>query len=133
MPTVRAHGATAGRSRSWKRAKCSKAPGSCRNGGGAASPRSELPFGNDEISPSEALEDMVPDEEHFQEHAGNEGASFERSYSRAALVLWPSDRIFAVVNQAGLDATLPFLADMAKRWSASGEDRGSQLWRDARA
>src|SRR5271163_556285 len=100
---------------------------------GAASPLSELPFGDDEISPSEALEDMVPDEEHFQEHAGNEGASFERSYSRAALVLWPSDRIFAVVNQAGLDATLPFLADMAKRWSASGKDRGSQLWRDARA
>src|SRR5271156_2668537 len=100
---------------------------------GAASPLSELPFGNDEISPSEALEDMVPDEEHFQEHAGNEGASFERSYSRAALVLWPSDRIFAVVNQAGLAATLPLLADMAMRWTASGEDRGSQLWRDARA
>ena len=100
---------------------------------GAASPLSELPFGDDEISPSEALEDMVPDEEHFQEHAGNEGASFERSYSRAALVLWPSDRIFAVVNQAGLAATLPLLADMAMRWTASGEDRGSQLWRDARA
>ena len=100
---------------------------------GAASPLSELPFGDDEISPSEALEDMVPDEEHFQEHAGNEGASFERSYSRAALVLWPSDRIFAVVNQAGLAATLPLLVDMAMRWTASGEDRGSQLWRDARA
>ena len=100
---------------------------------GAASPLSELPFGDDEISPSEALEDMVPDEEHFQEHAGNEGASFERSYSRAALVLWPSDRIFAVVNQAGLAATLPLLADMAMRWTASGEDHGSQLWRDARA
>jgi predicted 2-oxoglutarate/Fe(II)-dependent dioxygenase YbiX len=100
---------------------------------GAASPLSELPIEDDEISPSEALEDMDPDEEHFQEHAGNEGASFERSYSRAALVLWPSRRIFAVINQAGLAATLPFLADMAKRWTASGEDRRSQLWRDARA
>jgi predicted 2-oxoglutarate/Fe(II)-dependent dioxygenase YbiX len=100
---------------------------------GAPSPLDELPFEDDEISPSKALEEMDPDEEHFQEHAGNEGATFERSYSRAALVLWPSGRIFAVINQAGLDATLPFLADMAKRWTASGKDRRSQLWRDARA
>ena len=85
------------------------------------------------FSPPEAFEDMLPDEEHFQEHSGNEGASFERSCSRAALVLWPSRRLFAVVNQAGLGATLPLLADMAKRWSETGADRQSTLWRDARA
>ena len=100
---------------------------------GASSPLSELPIEEGELSPPEAFQDMLPDEEHFQEHSGNEGASFERSYSRAALVLWPSRRLFAVVNQAGLGATLPLLADMAKRWSDSGADRQSTLWRDARA
>ena len=135
MRILRARGATGGRSRSWRPAKCSTAAGFCqrRRPDGAPSPLDELPFEDDEISPSAALEKMEPDEEHFQEHAGNEGASFERSYSRAALVLWPSDRIFAVINQAGLDVTLPFLDDMAKRWKASGEDRKSQLWRDAHA
>ena len=31
----------------------------------------------------------MPDEQHFQEATGNEGASFERTYSRAGFVLWP--------------------------------------------
>ena len=44
------------------------------------------------MSPPDALEDMEPDEEHFHEATGNEGASFERTYHRAALVLWPRSR-----------------------------------------
>ena len=57
--------------------------------------------------------------------------AIERSYRRAALVLWPHDRIFAVVNQAGLPLTLPYLGDLTKRWAASGEDRQSTLWHQA--
>jgi len=98
---------------------------------GAPSSLSELPIEEGEVSPPASFEDMVPDEEHFQEHAGNEGASFERSYSRAALVLWPRRRLFEVVNQAGRSATLPLLADIANQWNASGEDRRSSFWRDA--
>ena len=48
------------------------------------------------------VRDLVPDEEHFHETTGNEGASFERTYRRAPLVLWPSERVFAVLSQAGL-------------------------------
>src|SRR5262249_18979983 len=83
------------------------------------------------ICPPDALDDMDPDEEHFREATGNEGASFERTYRRAALVLWPRERIFAVLNQAGLSVTLPYLDDLTERWSASGEDRQSALWRQA--
>ena len=89
-----------------------------------------LPIKEEELSPPDALEDMEPDEQHFHEATGNEGATFERTYSRAALVLWPQARILAVLNQAGLQATLPLLGDLSERWAAGGEDRQS-LWRQA--
>ena len=57
--------------------------------------------------------------------------SFERTYRRAALVLWPSDRIFAVLSQAGLPVTLPYLDDLTQRWADSAGDRQSPLWREA--
>ena len=91
----------------------------------------ELPIEEAELSPPDAFDDMEPDNEEFHEATGNEGASFERTYRRAALVLWPRERIFAVVNQAGLPATLPYLGDLTERWAASGEDRQSPLWRQA--
>ncbi|HEY6849694.1 MAG TPA: 2OG-Fe(II) oxygenase [Terracidiphilus sp.] len=90
-----------------------------------------LPIVDGEVSPPEAFDDMVADEESFQEATGNEGASFERSYRRAALVLWPRHRRLAVINQGGLDATLPLVADLTERWSESGEDRNSPLWAEA--
>src|SRR5215468_1829890 len=45
----------------------------------------EIPIEEGEVSPPDALEDMEPDEQHFHEATGNEGASFERTYRRAAL------------------------------------------------
>jgi hypothetical protein len=97
---------------------------------GNASVLGGLPIEEEELSPPDALEDMEPDEQHFHEATGNAGATFERTYSRAALVLWPQARILAVLNQAGLQATLPLLGDLAERWAAGGEDRQS-LWRQA--
>jgi predicted 2-oxoglutarate/Fe(II)-dependent dioxygenase YbiX len=80
----------------------------------------KLPIKDDEVSPADALDDMDPDEEHFHEATGNEGASFERTYSRAALVIWPSSRILAVLNQAGLEATLPYMEELLRNWQAAG-------------
>jgi hypothetical protein len=91
----------------------------------------EIPVGEDELCPPDALDDLEPDEEHFHEATGNEGASFERTYRRAALVLWPRQRFFAVLCQAGLAVTLPYLADLTERWSRSGADHTSPLWREA--
>jgi predicted 2-oxoglutarate/Fe(II)-dependent dioxygenase YbiX len=90
-----------------------------------------LPFSSWQVSPPDALEDMSPAAINFMEATGNEGASFERSYHRAALVLWPSRTRLAVVNQAGLPTTLPYLADLAERWMISGEDESSPLWTQA--
>ena len=92
------------------------------------SPLTALPIRPDELSPPDALDDLEPDEQEFHEATGNEGASFERSYQRAALVLWPRAQILAVLNQAGLPATLPYLDDLTARWSAAGVKGQKPLW-----
>jgi hypothetical protein len=91
----------------------------------------DFPISDAELSPPDALADMEPDVQHFQEATGNEGASFEQTYRRAALVLWPQERRLAVLSQAGLPVTLPYLDGLIGRWVASGDDRDSLLWRDA--
>ena len=92
----------------------------------------ELPVEDGELSPPDVVEDMEPDEEEFEEATGNAGASFERTYRRAALVLWPVKRAFAVLTQAGLGVTLPYLADLTERWASSGAGERSALWGQAR-
>jgi hypothetical protein len=85
----------------------------------------ELPFEERELCPPESFDGLEPDEQHFHEATGNEGASFERTYRRAAFVLWPSARRLAVLNQAGLGVTLPYLNNLAQRWPQSGESQES--------
>ena len=98
---------------------------------GAATTLGSLPIEDEEVSPASALDDLEPDEEHFEEATGNEGASFERTYRRAALVLWPHERRLAVLNQGGLPATLPYLGDLARRCAASGDGFDSPIWLEA--
>ena len=78
----------------------------------------DFPFTEDELCPEDAFEDLAPDDEHFHEATGNEGASFERTYRRAGFVLWPAARRLAVLNQAGLGTTLPYLENLTARWEA---------------
>lgn len=68
-----------------------------------------IPYLDGEVSPPDALADEDPDEDHFHEATGNEGGSFERTYRRAALVLWPSSRELAVVHQGGPTASVGVL------------------------
>lgn len=96
---------------------------------GSAALEPDLPFLDTELSPPGSLDGMEPDDEYFQEATGNEGATFERTYTRAALVLWPRERRLAVLNQAGLRVTLPLLASLAGKWAAS--DGESPLWQQA--
>ena len=92
---------------------------------------SEAPFTDAEICPTGALQDIEFDEQSFQEATGNEGASFERTYQCAALVLWPQHRRLAVLCQAGTAATLPYLDDLVRRWGSDGAMPDSALWHEA--
>lgn len=91
----------------------------------------DFPFTEDELCPPDAFEDLTPDEQHFHEATGNEGASFERTYSRAGFVLWPAARRLAVLNQAGLRTTLPYLEGLTARWETNNASIQSPLWREA--
>ncbi|MSO99580.1 MAG: 2OG-Fe(II) oxygenase [Acetobacteraceae bacterium] len=98
---------------------------------GEPSALTNIPVEDGEFSPPDAFEDLEPDEQHFREATGNEGASFDRTYRRAALVLWPVNRLLAIINQAGLRVTLPYLTDLASKWAAGGESEDSPSWRQA--
>jgi predicted 2-oxoglutarate/Fe(II)-dependent dioxygenase YbiX len=102
-----------------------------RHPDGARPTWGDLPCEEKELCPPDAFEGMEPDDLQFHEATGNEGASFDRTYSLAALVLWPRARVMAVLNQAGLAFTLPFLGELARRWSESGEGQESPFWRQA--
>lgn len=71
----------------------------------------EIPLGSGELLPAGALDDEEPDEQRLMEASGNEGASFERSYHRAALVIWRRERYAEVLLQAGVLSALPYLKE----------------------
>ena len=90
-----------------------------------------LPFSADEFCPPEVFENMETDDVQFHEATGNEGASFERTYRCAALVIWPRARYLAIINQAGLNVTLPVLHDFCQRWESEAKDQNSNIWHEA--
>ncbi|MEP7282083.1 MAG: hypothetical protein ABI696_08905 [Rubrivivax sp.] len=101
-----------------------------RPDGGVAS-LGTLPFSEGEVCPPDALIDMEPDEQHFHEATGNEGASFERSYQRAAMVLWPEAQRLRLIARAGFAASMPALDGMVRAWIDSGAEPGRAAWHEA--
>lgn len=91
----------------------------------------DLPFLETELCPPDCFVDEEPDEEKFFEATGNAGASFERSYRRAALVLWPQSGKLSVIADAGLAVSLPYLAEQIARWQAVEADQQSTEWQVA--
>ena len=71
-----------------------------------------IPLTSGELLPAGALDGEPPDEKRLTEASGNEGATYERSYHRAALVLWRQDRTVDVLLHAGVVAVLPYLKQL---------------------
>ena len=92
-----------------------------------------LPFIEDELCPPGVFDEAEPDEVQFFEATGNAGATFERAYRRAALVLWPSESRLDLIVAAGRDVSLACLADLAQRWQQAGADEqaAAECWREA--
>lgn len=72
-----------------------------------------------ELWPGDALDDDEPDEDAFHEATGNAGGSFERTYRRAALVLWPDAHTLEVLLPEGAGAPLPWLLEKAGTWDGA--------------
>jgi hypothetical protein len=86
----------------------------------------KLPLKEDELLPAGALDDAAPDAQRLTEATGNEGASFERSYRRAALVMWLRNRSADVLLQGGVRAVMPYLKDIAQRCSLPSASRAER-------
>ncbi len=87
----------------------------------------QLDFFEEELCPLNAFEKIKPDKQYFHEATGNEGATFERTYRRAALVIWPRANRLKIINGGGLDASLPYLKDLVNRWREESESYESPL------
>lgn len=68
-----------------------------------------LPLAGDELLPEGALDEEKPDEDRLTEATGNEGASFERTYRRAALVFWPKADSVRVLSGAGSKTLVKYI------------------------
>ncbi len=89
----------------------------------------KIPIGEGELLPKGALDKEPPDEQRVTEATGNEGATFERSYHRAALVLWTKDRYLEVLLQAGVGAAIPYLKQLVQeREQQSNPSERSKIW-----
>jgi hypothetical protein len=91
-----------------------------------------LSFDDDEVSPPDAFsvfDDIEPD---FEEATGNAGASYERLYRCAALVLWPRAHRAAVIAGAGRHVSIPYLARLMDRWQQTGSVAGDHAWQEAK-
>ena len=78
-----------------------------------------------EVAPPDAIDDAEPDEDQLHEATGNGGASYERTYRWAALVLWPNARELEVLEQGGADALL----GAVERYAKTDRDRARSLAR----
>jgi len=91
-----------------------------------------LPFAETECCPPDVFENLEFDDVQFHEATGNAGASFERTYHCAALVLWPHSRYLAIINQAGFSAALAVLLELCQGYEATGDKtQTSSHWQDA--
>jgi len=93
----------------------------------------EIAIAEDEIVADNPLDDDEPDEQEVHEFTGNEGATMERWYHRAALVVWPRQRHFFHLGQAGQKSTVPQLEAMVHGWVTSGLSKESPQWQQCRS
>ena len=77
---------------------------------GATADYGALPLMPGELMPAGRLDGERPDSQRLTEASGNEGATIERLYRRAALVVWPKSDSVRVLAGAGAGALAAFLA-----------------------
>ena len=90
---------------------------------GGRPPFSEIPLAPGELLPSGALDDAEPDWQRLHEASGNEGASLERAYRRAALVIWPRAKTLDVVASAGIERAVAWVAEELDHNGGTADER----------
>ena len=80
-----------------------------------------------EALPVGALADTEPDEQWINEATGNAGATVERAYRHAALVIWPRRTALQVVAGAGIGAAVSWVAQQLDRGNVDADQLVGEL------
>jgi hypothetical protein len=81
----------------------------------------QVPLLDTELVAEEPLHEGKPDREEFEGYTGNAGMTLERWYHRAAVMLWPAQRRFDVLCEAGVEAAVGGLEQMIREWQSAPE------------
>ena len=84
-----------------------------------------VPLRAGELMPAGRIDDVEPDEKRLHEATGNEGATVEHVYHRAALVAGPRAATLRVLAHGGIDSALGFAEAERARYGgrADAQDR----------
>ncbi len=93
---------------------------------GRRAPLGEVELLPGELLPRGALDDATPDEQRVYA-SGNEGVSVERTYRRAALVLWPRSKALEIVARGDVAGAVAWVADELDRLPDAGGGRVREL------
>jgi hypothetical protein len=80
----------------------------------------------DELVDPDSLEDVDPEEE-FEGYTGNAGNTLDRWYRHGAIVLWPDDRHFDILCDAGSGGAVAALALLVKEWKQASKKEAEAL------
>ncbi len=84
----------------------------------------QLPLVEEELVTETPLGEGPPDREEFEGYTGNAGMTLDRWYYRAGIMLWPAERRFDVLFQAGVGPAVGGLEQWVHRWErASRSER----------
>ncbi len=79
-----------------------------------------LPLLPEEALPQGAFDSVPPDRETLFEASGNEGATIERVYRRAALIVWPNHKEVLVRADASISDAIAFVRKAIRETSEAG-------------
>ena len=86
-----------------------------------------IPLLPGELLPRGALDGADPDEQRLREATGNEGVTLERTYRRAAVVVWPRARTLDVMVSAGAERAVAWVTGQHERRDAAAGDHAERL------
>jgi len=69
------------------------------------------------------LKNESPDEEDIEEATGNEGATIDRLYNKAAIVFWPSSKEYSVFVLSDELGGIPTLRESVSKVVKSGRKK----------
>ena len=90
-------------------------------------PFERVPLRDGELLPRGALDDARPDKQWLHEATGNEGATLERAYRRAALVVWSGAKTLDLVVSTGIDSAVAWVAEEYGGSDDAARERAERL------